>query len=138
MKDDLTKYVNRRKVNTVAAKLAEFKRNYRKAPSFTAAELWKAQMREHPRSVFMPIYEVYQWCDEPTIAAVRLLRYQQIAMALQYGSVVFYRIEDTDYRGFRFGTKSHEYTSMYGYVDRPARVKLSDDERLVLDSTGLK
>ena len=77
-------------------------------------DLWEAQMQEYPRSVFMPILEVYRWCDEAPNEKTKSFRYQQIALALQYGPVVFYRIEDTDYRGFRFGTEPHEYMSMYG------------------------
>jgi len=77
-------------------------------------DLWEAQMQEYPQSVFMPIQEVYQWCDEAPNEKTKSFRYQQIALALQYGPVVFYRIEDTDYRGFRFGTEPHEYMSMYG------------------------
>jgi hypothetical protein len=75
--------------------------------------LWEAQVSQYPKSVRMSIEEVYAWCDEAKTGTALHNRYIQISMALQYHVVVFYRIEGTDYRGFRFGTEPHEYMSMY-------------------------
>jgi hypothetical protein len=76
--------------------------------------LWKAQIREYPGSVQMSIREVYAWCDEAKTATALHNRYIQISMALQYPVVVFYYIEGTKFRGFRFGVEGSEYMSLYG------------------------
>jgi len=75
--------------------------------------LWEAQIREYPESVQMPIDEVFAWCDEASDTTTKLHRYVKIAMALQYPVVVFYRIEGTKYRGFRFGVDGSKYMSLY-------------------------
>ena len=76
--------------------------------------LWEAQIREYPGSVQMSIREVYAWCDEAKTATALHNRYIQISMALQYPVVVFYYIEGTKFRGFRFGVEGSEYMSLYG------------------------
>jgi hypothetical protein len=76
-------------------------------------KLWESQIREHPKSVRMYINEVYAWCDEAKTATALHNRYIQISMALQFNVVVFYRIEGTNYRGFRFGADGSEYMSLY-------------------------
>ena len=76
--------------------------------------LWEAQVREYPKSVQMSIREVYAWCDEAKTATALHNRYIQISMALQYPVVVFYYIEGTKFRGFRFGVEGSEYMSLYG------------------------
>jgi hypothetical protein len=75
--------------------------------------LWESQIREYPGSVQMSINEVFAWCDEASNTPTKLHRYMQITMALQCPVVVFYRIEGTKYRGFRFGVKGSEYMSLY-------------------------
>lgn len=76
-------------------------------------ELIDAQLREWPASQILTIQDVYSWCDESPYVQTKLYRYQQIAMALQYTNVVWYHIEGTNYRGFRFGTEGSEYMSLY-------------------------
>lgn len=78
------------------------------------AKLWESQVREHPKSVRMYINEVYAWCDEVKTTTALHNRYIQISMALQYPVVVFYRIEGTKFRGFRYGVDGSEYMSLYG------------------------
>ena len=75
--------------------------------------LWESQIREYPESVRMSIDEVFAWCDEVSNTTIKLHRYGQIAMALQDPVVVFYRIEGTKYRGFRFGVDGSKYMSLY-------------------------
>lgn len=76
--------------------------------------LWEAQVREYPKSVLLDIDEVYKWCDEQfDDTEKRLRRWTQVALALQCPNVVFYRIEGTPYRGFRFGLHGSEYMSIY-------------------------
>ena len=78
------------------------------------SRLWEAQVQEYPKSVRLTIAEVYRWCDEQSDnTEKRLQRYMQVALALQCPSVVFYRIEGTPYRGFRFGLHGSEYMSIY-------------------------
>jgi len=79
-------------------------------------ELWESQIEEYPESVRMSIDEVFAWCDEVSNTTAKLHRYMQIAMALQYPVVVFYRIEGTKYRGFRFGVEGSKYMSLYSEV----------------------
>lgn len=77
-------------------------------------KLIEAQMREWPDSVILTLPEVYKWCDQVGVSVnERLRRYAQISMALQYPHFVFYRIEGTTFRGFRYGTEGHEYMSFY-------------------------
>jgi len=78
--------------------------------------LWESQIREYPESVRMSIDEVFAWCDEAKTGTALHNRYMQIAMALQYPVVVFYRIEGTKYRGFRFGVEGSKYMSLYSEV----------------------
>lgn len=75
--------------------------------------LWESQIQEYPGSVQMSINEVFAWCDEASNTPTKLHRYMQITMALQWPVVVFYRIEGTKYRGFRFGVEGSEYMSLY-------------------------
>lgn len=77
------------------------------------AEIWDAQLREFPGSVRLTPVEVFAWCDAAPTTEGRLGRYMQVSMAIQYPSYVFYLIEGTNYRGFRFGTDGSEYMSMY-------------------------
>lgn len=79
----------------------------------TVEQLWEAQLREFPNSVRLTPAEVFAWCDEVPAPANRMNRYMQVSMAIQYPLHVFYRIEGTKYRGFRFGTDGSEYMSMY-------------------------
>jgi len=76
--------------------------------------LWETQIREYPKSVRMSIEEVYAWCNEAKTGTTLHNRYIQISMALQYPVVVFYRIEGTKFRGFRYGVDGSEYMSLYG------------------------
>jgi hypothetical protein len=78
--------------------------------------LWESQTEEYPGSVRMSIDEVFAWCDEVSNTTAKLHRYMQITMALQYPVVVFYRIEGTKYRGFRFGVEGSKYNSLYSEV----------------------
>jgi hypothetical protein len=78
------------------------------------AELWLAQVREFPKSVQMSIHEVFAWCDEAKTTDQKLNRYVQISMALQYPTIVFYFVNGTKFRGFRFGVDGPDYMSMYG------------------------
>jgi len=78
--------------------------------------LWESQIEKYPESVRMSIDEVFAWCDEVSNTTAKLPRYMQIAMALQYPVVVFYRIEGTKYRGFRFGVEGSKYMSLYSEV----------------------
>jgi len=78
--------------------------------------LWESQIRQYPESVRMSIDEVFAWCDEAKTELELASRYMQIAMALQYPVVVFYRIEGTKYRGFRFGVEGSKYMSLYSEV----------------------
>lgn len=76
--------------------------------------LWEAQVREYPTSVRMTVEEVYKWCDEQSAnTEKRLQRWMQVALALQYPSVVFYYLKGTQYRGVRFGLHGSEYMSIY-------------------------
>lgn len=76
-------------------------------------KLWEAQMQHFPNSVRLTPTDAYRWCDEPSTDTGKLNRYRQIALALQYSSFVFYRIEGTTYRGIRYGTSGHQYISLY-------------------------
>lgn len=76
-------------------------------------KLWAAQLEAWPNSVRLAPHEVFKWCDAAPNADARAHRYAQVAMAIQYPCTVFYRIEGTDYRGFRFGVRGHQYASMY-------------------------
>lgn len=76
-------------------------------------ELIEAQMREYPNSVILTPIEVFRWCDEFPDITLKYLRYVEISMAIQYERVIFYRIEGTKYRGFRFGVQGHEYMSLH-------------------------
>lgn len=81
--------------------------------SMSKKKLWAAQMREWPGSVRLTPSDVFRWCDAAPNAGAKASRYAQVAMAIQYPTVVWYRIEDTEYRGFRFGYLGHQYMSMY-------------------------
>lgn len=76
-------------------------------------KLWQEQMVQWPDSVRLTVEEVLKWCDEAKTVDGRLSRYMQMCMAMQYPSVVFYRIEGTNYRGFRYGLDGGAYMSMY-------------------------
>lgn len=76
-------------------------------------KLWAVQQQEFNNCVRMNMNEVYAWCDAPPTNNGKLNRYSQISMALQYPVVVFYRIEGTRFRGFRFGDCGSEYMSLY-------------------------
>lgn len=76
-------------------------------------KLWERQVQEWPGSVRLSVHDVYLWCDEGKSIEERLNRYMQMCMAMQYPSVVFYRIKSTPWRGFRFGLNGGEYMSMY-------------------------
>lgn len=76
-------------------------------------KLWEAQLEFWPDSVQLDVGEVYQWCAAHHDRDVKLCRWAQIALALQYPNVVWYRIEGTPYRGFRYGARGNEYASLY-------------------------
>lgn len=76
-------------------------------------KLWAAQLEHYPDSVQLKPYEVFNWCDEARDMESRLYRWAQVALAIQYPQVVWYRIEGTTYRGFRFGVQGHKYASLY-------------------------
>lgn len=76
-------------------------------------KLWAAQLEQYPDSVRLKTYEVFKWCDEPQDPQTRAYRYSQVALAIQYPQVVWYRIEGTTYRGFRYGVQGHKYVSLY-------------------------
>jgi hypothetical protein len=76
-------------------------------------DLWAAQLEFWPNSVRLDIHEVYQWCAAGQDKDAKLCRWAQAALAMQYPNVVWYRIEGTPYRGFRFGVRGHQYASLY-------------------------
>lgn len=76
-------------------------------------ELWAVQQEEFNNCVRMSVHEVYDWCDAAPTRDGKASRYSQISMALQYPVVVFYRIEGTKFRGFRFGDHGSDYMSLY-------------------------
>lgn len=76
-------------------------------------KLWAAQLIFWPDSVQLPVQEIFTWCETPRKQDARYSRWMQVGLALQYPNVVFYRIEGTDYMGFRYGLHGHQYVSLY-------------------------
>ena len=76
-------------------------------------KLWQAQLVFWPDSVRLTVYEVFEWCEAGANTAEKMSRYMQMSSALRSPNVVFYRIEGTEYRGFRYGLHGAEYVSMY-------------------------
>lgn len=87
--------------------------------SISEKRLWAAQKREWPTSVRLTIQEVYRWCDSAPNEKTQLYRYVQISMALKYPRVVWYQLDNTADRGYRFGLGGHECSWLNsGGIDR--------------------
>ena len=76
-------------------------------------KLWDAQLRFWPDSVRLSAHDMFKWCDAAKTTGGRLGRFMQVSHALQFSSVVFYRIEGTSYMGIRFGVNGPDYLSLY-------------------------
>lgn len=97
--------------------------------SISEKRLWAAQKREWPTSVRLTVQEVYRWCDSAPNEKTKLYRYVQISMALQEPRVVWYQLDNTDMRGYRFGLGGREYMSLYsGGIDHLTSISFSNNQ----------
>lgn len=92
-----------------------------------SAALWERQLELHPTSVRLTPQTVIKWAQAPLEGFVEsvdtqdaLTRYKAIAVALQYGMVVWYRIPGVSgvniVTGCRYGLDRPDYLSGFSHL----------------------
>lgn len=80
--------------------------------------LWAAQLKEWPDSIELTIRDMYRWADKGKSVEEKLLRYQQLASAMQYSNYIFYATNpENGYIGCRYGIKGYQYMSGFGKLN---------------------